>query len=107
MGADTWVKAYAVDDLLGIKPLHLRICIELIEVRHTESKVCIGKELHSLSLLESHEQGRDVLLERSLLQESCKSARSLLHAVEVCNHRNCAVLILEVVDELRSTYDDT
>ena len=34
-------KQYILDDLLRIKALHLRICVELVEIRYTQCQICI------------------------------------------------------------------
>ena len=47
-GYHSWVKTYAIDDCLGIEPLYLCVCIQLIEVAYSECQIGIGEELNCL-----------------------------------------------------------
>ena len=80
MAADTRVKADTVDDLLGIQALALGVGVQLIEVRHAQRQIGVGKQLDSLGLGEAHEQRVDVLLDSSLLQQRREGVRSLHQA---------------------------
>ena len=42
VGADAWVHAHAVDDLLRVEPLHLRIGVQLVKVGDAHSQVGVG-----------------------------------------------------------------
>ena len=75
MGADTRIQANAVDDLLGVQSLHLRIRIQLVEVGYAQSKISIGKKFDSLRLGEAHEKGVYIFFNGALLQESRKRMR--------------------------------
>ena len=35
MGSDTWVKAYAINDCLGIQALDFGVCIQFIEIAYS------------------------------------------------------------------------
>ena len=70
MGADSWVKTYAIDDCLGIESLYLCVCIQLIEVAYSECQIGIGEELDSLSFLHAHKESIDVLLDGTFLEKS-------------------------------------
>ena len=41
--ANAGIKAYALDDLLGVQSLHFRISIKLVEVRHTQCQIGVGE----------------------------------------------------------------
>ena len=73
MRTDARVKANAVDNVLRIQSLHFRIGIQFIEVRHTECKVCIGKQLDRFCFGKAHKQSVNILFNCALLQKLCKS----------------------------------
>ena len=77
MGTNTRIKAYTIDDLLGIQALHLGIGIQFVEVADTQSQVGISEQFNSLSLGEAHEKSINILLNSTFLQEFCKSVCSL------------------------------
>ena len=81
MAADTRVQADTVDDLLGIQTLALCIGVQLIEVGNAQSQICIGEQLNSLCLGEAHEQGVDVLLNSTFLQQTSKLMCSLYQSL--------------------------
>ena len=72
VAADTRVKADTVDDLLGIETLALGVGVQLIEVRHAQRQIGVGKQLDSLGLGEAHEQRVDVFLDSPFLQKGGK-----------------------------------
>ena len=73
MRANSGVKAYAVDDGLGIQPFGFRVSVQLIEVGHTKCQIGIGKQFHSLGFGKAHEQGVDIRFQCSLLEKGCES----------------------------------
>ena len=77
MSADARIAAYPADNGLGIKPFHLRISIQFVEERNAQGQVRIGEELHRLGLGRSHEQHGNILLERSLMDETGEGMRGL------------------------------
>ena len=72
MGADAGIQTYALDDGLRVQPLDFGVGIEFVEVAHAQGKVGVGEELHGLGFHHPHEQGRDVLLDGSLLEQAGK-----------------------------------
>ena len=72
MAANTRVKAYTVDNLLGVQALALCIGVQFIEVSNTQSQICIGEQFDCLSLSETHEQGIDIFLDSTFLQQASK-----------------------------------
>ena len=62
MRADAGVEAHTIDYSLRVETLHLGICIELVEVAHAQCEVGVGKELHRLSLLDTHLEHGHILL---------------------------------------------
>ena len=102
MAADTRVKADTVDDLLGIQTLALGVGVQLIEVRHAQRQIGVGKQLDSLGLGEAHEQRVDVFLDSSLLQQPRKGVRGLHQArVVQVSADNDAARVKVVVERLR------
>ena len=77
MSTNTRIKANAIDNLMGIQPLHLGISIQFVEVADSQSQVSVSEQFNSLSLGEAHEQSIDILLNSTFLQEFCKSVCSL------------------------------
>ena len=51
MSADTRIETNAVNDLLGIQPLHLGISIKFIEVADTQSQIGVGMKTKKKKLL--------------------------------------------------------
>ena len=72
MAADARVKAYAVNDLLRVQTLALRVGIQLVKVGNAQRQISVGKQLDSLGLGKAHEEGINVLLDSSLLQQCRK-----------------------------------
>ena len=68
MSTDTRIKADAVDNLLGIQPLHLCIGIQFIEVANTQSQISISKQLNRFCFGKTHEQSVNVFLDCTFLQ---------------------------------------
>ena len=68
MGANTRVKADAVDNLLCVQSLHLGISIQFVEVANTQSQVGVSEKLNSFCLSEAHKQGIDIFLNSTFLQ---------------------------------------
>ena len=50
MAAYTGIHAHAVDNLLCIQTDRLSVCVQLVEIRNTNSKIAVGKELDRLCL---------------------------------------------------------
>ena len=57
MAADAGIEADALDDLPGIKPLHLGVGVQLIEEANAEGQIGVGEQLDRLGLGEAHEAG--------------------------------------------------
>ena len=71
------VKADALDDLLGVKALHLGIGVQLVEEGDAERQICVCKQFDGLCLCEAHEEGLDIFLDGPLLQQRRERARGL------------------------------
>ena len=69
MCADAGVEADALDDLLGVKALHLGIGVQLVEEGDAERQICVCKQFDGLCLCEAHEEGLDIFLDGPLLQQ--------------------------------------
>ena len=67
--ADARVEADAVDDGLGVEALDFGVCVEFVEVADAQGKVGVGEELDGFGLLHAHEEGVDVLLDGTLLEQ--------------------------------------
>ena len=108
MGADARVETYAVDDCLCVKTLHLGVCVELVEVAHAQRQISVGEELHRLSLLHTHEERVDVLLQSAFLQQCSEGLCCLLHALHVGDGTDCFVLLCVAlaINQLRVAHDD-
>ena len=109
MSADSWVKTYAFDDCLGIESLYFCVCIQLIEVAYSECQISIGEELNSLSFLHAHEEGIDVLLDGTFLEQSGEGLGSFLQHLYIGYRLDCLVLLskLWALDNLWIAYDNT
>ena len=81
MSAYAWVEAYAVDDGLSVKSLHLGVSVKLVEVRHAQSQIRIGKQLHGFGFSQAHEQRLDILFYRSLLKQRGKLVCGLIQTL--------------------------
>ena len=92
MAADARIQAHALDDLLGVQTLHLRIGVQLVEVADAQRQIGVGKELHSLRLGKAHEQRVNVRLQRALLQKLCKGVGGLHQAgiLHIRTHNDAA-----------------
>ena len=64
----------------AIQSFHLGVGVKLVEVAHAQRQIGVGEEFHRLSLLHTHEQRGDVLLDGTLLQE-CSELLSLLFQI--------------------------
>ena len=108
MRTDTWIQSNALNDSLCVQTLHLSVSIQLVEVRHTQSQIGICKQLHRLSLLQSHEQRVYVLLDSALLQQLRECLSRLLHVVAL-NGLNSLVLLIElsILNHLREANNDS
>ena len=60
MCPDAGVEADALDDLLGVKALHLGIGVQLVEEGDAERQICVCKQFDGLCLCEAHEEGLDI-----------------------------------------------
>ena len=81
MCADAGVKADALDDLLGVKALHLGIGVQLVEEGDAERQICVCKQFDGLCLCEAHEEGLDIFLDGPLLQQMGEGVGRLHKAV--------------------------
>ena len=72
MAANARIQTDALDNLLGVQPLHLCIGIQLVEIADTQGQIGVGKQLNSFCLREAHDQRVDVLLNSTLLQQTRK-----------------------------------
>ena len=106
MRADARVQTDALNDSLRVQSLYLRIRIQLVEITHTQRQVCIGKQLHSLRLLQSHEQRIHVRLQCPFLQQCRKLLRFLLQVL-TGNGLNSRILLVASLYQLRVAHDDT
>ena len=97
--ADSRVQSHTVDNGLGVESLHFGVCIQLVEVAHSQGEVGVGEELHCLSLGESHEEGVDVLLDGSLLQQGCEDVGCLVEAFVAIGSAHDDAARVEVVVE--------
>ena len=70
MGANSWVKTYAINDCLSIESLYLCVCIQLIEVAYSECQIGIGEEFDCLCFLHAHEESINVFLDGTFLEKS-------------------------------------
>ena len=66
--ADTRIQANAVDDILRIEPLDLRVSIKLIEIRNAQRQIGVGEQLHRLRFRIAHKESGDLLFGGALLQ---------------------------------------
>ena len=71
------VQTHAPNDGLRIQAFHLGISVQLVEEADTQGQIGIGKELHGLSLGQTHKERINLLLYRALLQQGRKSMRGL------------------------------
>ncbi len=74
MRSNTRIQTNACNDSSRVESLHFRIRIELIDIADAKSEIGICEEFNSLCLFKSHEQGVNVLLDSSLLQQLSESA---------------------------------
>lgn len=91
MNTDARIKTDTVDDLLSIQPLHLVISIKLIEVRHAQCQIGIGKQINSLCFGGAHKQSVHIFFDSIFLQKYYKNFGKL--------HYKLIIYI--------GTYDDT
>ena len=98
-GADARVQSHTRYDGLGVESLHFGIGVQLVEVAYSERQVGVGEEFHRLSLCESHEEGVDVLLDGSLLQEFCEEMRRLVEPLISCRSAHDDAARVEIVVE--------
>lgn len=67
MCANAGVEADALDDMPGIKPLHLGAGVQFIEEGNAEGQIGVGEQLDRLGLGEAHEEGVDILFDSTFL----------------------------------------
>ena len=72
--ADAGIQADALDDLLRVQPLHLRIGIQLIEVADPQRQIGICKQLYGFRFGKAHKQGRDLLFDGPFQKEGSEGA---------------------------------
>jgi len=75
--ADARVQTHAVDDLPGVQPLRLRVRVQLVEIAHAQREIRVREQFDGLRLGEPHEQGPDVLLDGTLLQQGRERVRGI------------------------------
>ena len=75
MRANSRIQTHPIYDLLCIQPFHLRISIELIEIRHPKRQICIREKLHRLRFRISHDQRVNILFDCAFLQKLRKCIR--------------------------------
>ena len=80
------VKADSLYNVLSLKPFHLGISVEFIEIADPQGKVGIGKKLYRLGLGKTHIEGINVLLDRPFLKQCGKCPGSLLQLAPVCGN---------------------
>ncbi len=72
------IKADPLNHRPCVQPLHFSICIQFIEIRDTEGKICVGEEFDRLSLSRIHKKDRDILLYGSFSNYFSEPAGSLI-----------------------------
>ena len=75
--ADARIQTHAVDDLPGVQPLRLRVRVQLVEIAHAQRQIRVREQFDGLRLGEPHEQGPDVLLDGTLLQQGRERVRGI------------------------------
>ena len=109
VSADTRVHAHAVDDLLRVQALDLRVGIKLVEVADAHSEVGIGEELDGLGLGRMGDQGLDILILGALGKQICKHLCLLLLMVVGAHHDTAGMEViverLAFAEELRREDD--
>ena len=91
------VETYAADDGLRVEALHFSVGVKFVEVAHAQGEVGVGEELHGLGLGQPHEQGVDVFLDGSLLQQSGKLVGGLVQPLVAFRTANDDAAGIEVV----------
>ena len=69
VGADARVHAHAVDDLLRVEPLHLRVGVQLVKVGDAHGQVGVGEELNSFGLRGMGDKDGNVFVFCAFLQQ--------------------------------------
>lgn len=80
MRTDARIQSYTLDDVLGAQSLHFGVCVQLIEVAHTERQIGIRKKLHGFGLGQAHEQHFYVFLDGSFFQKVGKGMGCFLQS---------------------------
>ena len=108
-GTNTGVKAYTLNDGLGVKAFYFCIGIQFVEVADTESQVSVGKEFYGFCLFHAHEEHINVLFDGSFLQQGGKLAGFLFHLGHIGYLQDSIILFLEIraVNNLGATHNDT
>ena len=83
MCANAGVEADALDDMPGIKPLHLGVGVQFIEEGNAEGQIGVGEQLDRLGLSEAHEQRVNVLFDCTFLQQTGKLMSSFYQTLIV------------------------
>ena len=78
MCADSWVQADPVDYVSGVEPLHLGIGVQLVEIAYPESQIGVGEELYGFGLCRLHEEHRNILFDRPLLDQTGENLGGLV-----------------------------
>ena len=61
MPTDTRIHAHTLDNHFRIKALYLGLCVKLVEISYTDSKVCVGEKLNCFGLCRRSEKDRNIL----------------------------------------------
>ena len=65
---NTRIETHAVDDVLRVQAFHLGVCIEFVEIAHTECQIGIGKQFDGFGFGQSHDTYLDILFDRTFLE---------------------------------------
>ena len=57
MSSDAWIQAYSLNDILRVKSFHFCVSIQFIEIRYSEGKIGVCKQLDSLCFCKAHKKG--------------------------------------------------
>ena len=77
VGADAWIKPYAVDDLFAVQPMGGGIGVEFVEVRDTHSQISVGKEFDGFGFCGIGKEDGDVLLDGTFFKQIGKDFSTL------------------------------
>ena len=108
VATDAGVESDAFDYGFGIQAFDFGVCVQLVEVAHAERQVGVGEEFDGFGLLHTHVEGRDVLLDGALLEQSGECVGGAVEAVDVGHGQDGGVLFGELgaVDDFGHAGDD-